>query len=145
YNVKKNFLYKKDITREDHLNWLKNKVDKGKVIQFIIIEKKTGIPIGSVYFRDMDPVLKQAEYGIFIGEDNARNKGYGSESAREMVRYFFDELKYKKLILRVLRSNLAAIRSYEKAGFTKADREETTDSNNGDQVIFMEINSHETD
>nr|MCR5420618.1 hypothetical protein [Lachnospiraceae bacterium] len=47
YNVKKNFLYKKDITREDHLNWLKNKVDKGKVIQFIIIEKKTGIPIGS--------------------------------------------------------------------------------------------------
>ena len=46
-NVKDNFIYKEDITREDHINWLRTKVDAGKVVQFVIISRETGRIIGS--------------------------------------------------------------------------------------------------
>ena len=39
-------------------------------------------PVGSVYFRDIDRVKKEAEYGIFLGEDDAAGKGYGTEAAK---------------------------------------------------------------
>ena len=115
--VKRNFLYRKDITREQHLERFRTKVKSGEVIQFVIIDKSADKPIGSVYLRDVDPIRKSAEYGVFIGEEYARGIGYGSETAARTVEFFFDEMKYERLILRVLRKNVAAIRSYEHAGF----------------------------
>lgn len=115
--VQNNFIYRSEVTREDHLNWLKNRVETGQVIQLIITEKDTDKPIGSVYVRDIDKENMTGEYGIFIGEDLARGKGYGSETALRIVRYFFDDLKFKELTLRVLTRNTPAITSYKKAGF----------------------------
>ena len=36
FEVNNNFIYRRPLTREDHLNWLRNKVDTGEVAQFII-------------------------------------------------------------------------------------------------------------
>ncbi len=116
--VRKYFLYRKDISRQDHLNWLNSKVASGIVIQFIVIIKTTDTPIGSVYLRNIDRINKTAEYGIFIGDVSARGKGYGSEIASRMVSYFFDELGYDELHLQVLSDNHQAIKSYQNAGFT---------------------------
>ena len=139
--VKNNFLYRKDITREEHLNWLDSKVKTGSVIQFIIVEKQNERPVGSVYFRDVDHVSKKAEYGIFIGEPDARGHGYGSETAVRMVRYFFDEMKFHKLSLRVLERNLAAVKSYENAGFKVEGRmvDELFVDGTYETVIFMAV------
>ena len=116
-HVKRNFIYRKNISREDHLTWFNDKIILGHVIQFVVVEKATGTPIGSVYFRDVDKVARKAEYGVFIGEEDYVGRGYGSEIAKAMVEYFFTELEFHKLSLRVLEKNKPAIRSYEKAGF----------------------------
>jgi UDP-4-amino-4,6-dideoxy-N-acetyl-beta-L-altrosamine N-acetyltransferase len=139
--VKNNFLHRQDITRDEHLNWMTEYVDKGKVIQFIIVEKKTDKPIGSVYFRDVDRTDMKGEYGIFIGEESARGKGYGSETAKRMVRYFLDELGFHKLSLRVLERNEIAIKSYENAGFRIEGRMEDEVYFDGkyENLIFMAI------
>ncbi len=118
-SVRKNFIYQALFTRESHENWIKTKVETGDVVQMIICETATDKPIGSVYVRDIDHVHHKAEYGIFIGEESARGKGYGTEAARLMIRYCFEELKLHRLFLRVYAENLQAIRSYEKAGFEK--------------------------
>ena len=118
-SVRKNFIYQALFTRESHENWIKTKVETGHVVQMIICETATDKPIGSVYVRDIDYVHHKAEYGIFIGEESARGKGYGTEAARLMIRYCFEELKLHRLFLRVYAENLQAIRSYEKAGFEK--------------------------
>ncbi len=141
--VRDHFLYREYISREEHLEWLRTRVNTGDVIQFIIVEKSTGNPIGSVYFRDIDREEKTAEYGIFIGEESARGRGYGNETAAAMVDYFFKTMGFKKLLLRVLKDNTAAIRSYEKAGFrqtgtTLNDRSTEHDSAS-EEVILMEI------
>lgn len=117
--VKAYFIFQDEITTEDHLNWLKSKVDTGKVDQFIIVEKASAQPIGSVYLQDIDYCHKKAEYGIFIGEQNLQGKGYGTIVAKLMIDYAFDKLGLHRVYLRVLESNERAIRSYEKAGFKK--------------------------
>ena len=139
--IKNYFLYRQDITRQEHLSWLTEYVDTGKVIQFVIIEKETKTPIGSVYFKDIDRVVKKGEYGIFIGEESARGKGYGTETAIRMVRFFLDELGFHKLSLRVLEKNETAIKSYESAGFRIEGRMEDEVCFDGkyENLIFMAV------
>lgn len=118
-SVRKNFIYQALFTRESHENWIRTMVETGKVVQMMICEITTGRAVGSVYIRDIDPMHQKAEYGIFIGEDEARGKGYGTAAARLMIQYCFEEMKLHRLFLRVYAENAQAIGSYEKAGFVK--------------------------
>lgn len=118
--IRQNFIYREFFTREIHENWLKTKVDTGEVVQMIICEKsKDYRPVGSVYLRYSDDRKMEAEYGIFIGEDDAVGLGYGNETAVLTVDYAKDVLGIHKLFLRAFSNNMAAIRSYEHAGFKK--------------------------
>lgn len=118
-SVRGNFIFQALFTRESHENWIKTMIDTGKVVQMMICECETGRAVGSVYIRDIDPAHQKAEYGIFIGAEDARGKGYGTAAAKLMIRYSFEELKLHRLFLRVYAENQQAIRSYEKAGFIK--------------------------
>ena len=71
------------------------------------------------FLRDIDDEHHKAEYGIFIGEDDARGKGVGTAAAELILKYGFEELKLHKIFLRVLADNGRAVHSYEKAGFKK--------------------------
>ena len=117
--VRSRFIYREAFTREGHLSWIKNMVEPGKVIQLIICDLASQKPLGSVYIRDIDRVHSKAEYGIFIGEEEARGRGVGSAVARLMLRFCFEEVKLHRVFLRVLYGNQPAIKSYEKAGFQR--------------------------
>lgn len=116
-NVLKNFIFREHLTREMHYDWMINRVAKGEVKQFIIIEKYTNQPVGTVYFRDINEKFHSAEFGIFIGEDDARGKGYGSETAQLFVKYGFEDLGLHRISLRLFEDNERAYQSYQKAGF----------------------------
>ena len=111
------FLFREPFTPDMHRAWLKSKVETGKVIQYIIIERESGRSVGSVYFRDIDEKNESAEYGIFIGESWARRRGLGTETARLFTAFGMDVLRLHRLSLKVLGNNSVAKRSYEKAGF----------------------------
>lgn len=117
--VKKNFIYQGFFTKESHENWMRTMIETGKVVQMMICETDTDVAVGSVYIRDIDRIHQKAEYGIFIGEERARGRGYGTAAAKLMIRYCFGEMKLHRLFLRVFARNGQAIRSYEKAGFEK--------------------------
>jgi len=133
--VMNNFLYRVKFTPEIHNNWMNSKVASGEVIQFIILAK--GLPIGSVYFRDIDYELSTAEYGIFIGEDTAVGLGYGNKIANWAVQYAKKEMKIKTLTLRVLSDNISAIKSYANAGYKCVDTIENYID--GRSLIFMNV------
>ena len=136
--VRARFLDRALFTKESHEKWLKNYVEPGRVAQFII--KLDGEGVGSVYLRDIDKEKKEAEFGIFIGEESARGKGVGTESARLILKYAFEELGLKTVFLRVIKDNKGAIRSYEKAGFKLNGKVENTETEDGVvEVVFMEL------
>ena len=140
-NVRKNFIFQEKFTNEMHNNWMDTKVATGEVVQFIIRVKETNQAVGSVYFRYIDNEKKEAEYGIFIGEDEARGKGYGTEAAKLALEYAFTKLNLKTIFLRVFADNKGAIKSYEKVGFVKEDRTENVVIDNKErEVIFMRKN-----
>ncbi|HIZ48901.1 MAG TPA: GNAT family N-acetyltransferase [Candidatus Gemmiger excrementavium] len=118
-SVMQNFIFRQTFTPEMHRNWLTTKVATGQVVQYIIEDKADGRPVGSVYYRDIDPANHSAEYGIFIGEENARGKGFGTETARLFTEFGFTVLGLHRISLRLLAENLPARRSYEKAGFAE--------------------------
>ena len=108
-SVVQNFIFRQTFTPEMHRNWLATKVATGQ----------DGKPVGSVYYRDIDNHNRSAEYGIFIGEESARGKGLGTETARLFTDFGFAGLHLHRISLRVLAENTAARRSYEKAGFVQ--------------------------
>ena len=118
-SVQNNFIFRELFTRDMHEKWMKEKIETGRVIQFIIIETEKNRKVGSVYLRDIDHHNHSAEYGIFIGEDNARGLGYGSEACRLITDYGFKELGLHRIFLRVFKNNQQAIHSYLKAGFVE--------------------------
>ncbi len=138
--VRKNFIYQAPFTEEGHLSWIRNQVEPGHVAQFIIC-LDSGREIGSVYFRDIDRKNKTAEYGIFIGEEDAIGCGYGSQTALLALEYAFGTLGLEKVFLRFLEDNGAARKSYEHAGFRLIEnRQETVLLRQGERrVLFMEI------
>ncbi len=140
--VTKNFIYQKKLTKKNHEKWLKEMVETKKVAQFIIFDSELGQDIGSVYLRDIDYQKKEAEFGIFIGENSARGKGYGTEATKQIIRHGFDKLNLNKIFLRVFSENIGAINSYKKSGFLENKKTEELIINNKKQkIIFMEINS----
>ena len=143
--VRKNFIYQALFTKESHENWIRTMVETGKVVQFMICETATDKAVGSVYIRDIDHTHHKAEYGIFIGDAQARGRGYGTAAARLMIKYCFQELKLHRLFLRVYAKNQQAIRSYEKAGFTKEAhlRDDVCIDGTYEDIILMGIINEE--
>ncbi len=140
--VRNYFVYREHFTRQIHENWLKTKVFAGEVVQLIICENaKGGRPVGSVYFRYEDGDRTQAEYGIFIGEDDAVGKGYGNETAVLAVEYAKEVLGIRRLMLRAFSFNEAAIKSYENAGFVKYEDLPMVTCSDGQKsdMILMEL------
>ena len=140
--VRNNFIYRETFTPETHKGWIENHVKKGDVYQMIICDlNDNGRPVGSIYYRDIDNVKKEAEYGIFIGEDDALGKGYGNETAELALKVARDNLGLKHIILRVFNDNTAAWRSYEHAGFKKMQDLPAVRCSDGEvkDMILMEV------
>lgn len=118
--VVSHFIYRKKITREDHLNYIKSKIDTGLTEQFIMEVKEDGKlhGIGCVYLQNIDRENKKAEFGIFIGDEDALEQGYGTEAQKLILEYGREKLGLKTVTLKVLDDNERALRTYGRNGFS---------------------------
>lgn len=133
--VRDHFVFRDTITAEMHEKWLEEKVETGKVVQWVMMEGSSGI--GSVYLRDIDTEKKTAEYGIFIGEEGARGKGYAIEAARLVLRYAFEVLYLQTVGLRVYKDNERARKGYAAAGFREMRTLPAVESTDGQRADMM--------
>lgn len=118
-NVVENFIYRKPITRQEHLDWLENKVKKGLVHQFIICDKVDDTPYGCIYLQNFEEESSKAESGIFLGSIDKRPRGIGAEAESLLIEYCFNKLGLHKVVARVLAYNAASLRLHENTGYIK--------------------------
>lgn len=117
--VMKNFIYRKRLTKNDHLKWIKNRINKKEVYQFVAEDIKYKKEFGSTYIKDVDKNNKKAELGIFIGEDSYRGKGYGTKLIELTTDYAFKKLKLNKIYARILYYNKPSYNAFIRCGYKK--------------------------
>ena len=81
------------------------------------IENKDGVLIGNIMYYDIDPVDKEAEVGIIIGDRDFQGKGYGSDAMITLKNYIFQETNLENLYLHTLITNERARKSFKKGWF----------------------------
>lgn len=84
---------------------------------FVMVDRASGEAVGICGLYLIQWVCRRAEFRILIGNDQARNRGLGSEAAKLVVDYGFNKLNLETISLGVNTENKRAIASYEKAGF----------------------------
>ena len=85
--------------------------------EYSIIDISTNEPLGKCGFIDLDHLNQTAEVGIFIGNKDYWNKGYGSEALRLLMDFGFKALNLHNIGLTAWAFNKRAIKCYEKIGF----------------------------
>jgi RimJ/RimL family protein N-acetyltransferase len=85
--------------------------------QFAIVRNSDDLLLGAVNLFDIEQVHRCAQCGVFIGDPENRNKGYGGEALRLLLEYAFGKLNLRNVMLTVFAFNKAAVACYEKVGF----------------------------
>lgn len=118
--VKENFFYRYDITKEEQIVWIRDKVGTGQVFHFVVCLKENDLPVGCVFLHRFDFAENSMESGVFMSEDSPKGKGIATEAIALMNREVaFGYLKLSKTIAKVMSSNIASLRLHEKVGFTR--------------------------
>jgi len=82
---------------------------------------------------------------IGIGQSAHRNKGYGSDALKLILRYAFHELNLDRVGLEVIEYNKGGIRAYEKVGYQLEGRKRSMVYRDGKRydVLVMGVLRHE--
>lgn len=105
------------VTPLQHQRWYESLVQRQDVVVFSVLENDTGAYLGNVWLWAVHPVHRSAELRILLGPQ-AKGKGYGTAACQGLLRFAFQDLNLRKVYLYVLNHNKAAVRTFEKAGFT---------------------------
>lgn len=117
--VRSNLFSQAELTAEQHMNYFRNVVSAGKCAQYIIVvdDGDQQYDIGTTFIKNIDHESRKGEFGIFIGEDQARGKGYAKRAIEEILHIAFTDLDLNRVYLSVLSDNQFAIRAYTGQGF----------------------------
>lgn len=136
-----NFYYRTPISVEDHLNWIRNKVNKGEVYQYIVYTTDGDIPVGCVYLQHIETENLTGETGVFFSEDAPAGKGLATEAVKLIgEKVGFEQLGLLHLTAKVMAKNTASRRVHEKAGYRLAKTitgEKCTDGEIVDSLYFV--------
>jgi RimJ/RimL family protein N-acetyltransferase len=84
---------------------------------FIVIERKSGKPVGWAMIRWWRAFSTTADLGLVIAEKRLRGKGFGTEATSLLVDVAFSQHNMHKAELFTRADNKAAIRAVTKCGF----------------------------
>jgi len=126
------------LTLEGEKEYLTNSKEQ---YAMVIVTKDEDKLIGTVGIEKINFVDRTGTLGIFIGDKEYRNNGYGTEAVRLIIEYAFQYLNLNNIMLTVMNFNERAIKCYEKCGFKEFGRRHQAVYINGEYYdkIYMEI------
>ena len=113
------------ITPEMQKKWFKGIND---IHNYYFIIKYEGKEVGLTNVRDIDYEKMQGEGGIFIYNDDYRNTDLVFRVTLCQNDYFFEKMKFKRFIGRILKTNKKAIRYNKVFGAVLLPNQENTEN-----------------
>lgn len=112
---------------------------------FVIVTINENKMIGTVSLESINHINRCATLGIFIGDKEFRNKGYGTETIKLILEYGFKYLNLKNIKLDLMEFNERALNCYKKCGFKEYGRRRKCKFVNGKyyDIIEMDILAEE--
>lgn len=107
------------MTLESEDSWLDHSLTDRSGVHFTVYELDRLRPIGNTGFHEVNWPDRSATFGIVIGEVDAWNRGYGTETCRLMLEYGFDVLGLQNIMLETMDINPGGLTAYERAGFKR--------------------------
>ena len=113
--------YRFPVTEEMEAHWVDGVLkDQSRTRVVLAIEDKAdGAFVGLVYLNDIDWFVRNAEFGILIGERSRQGRGLAKDALALVACYAFRTLNLNRLYLRVVSFNKRALRLYRSFGFVE--------------------------
>ncbi|MGI8927269.1 MAG: GNAT family N-acetyltransferase [Tepidiformaceae bacterium] len=86
------------------------------------IESLEALHIGNVMYYNVDGAREEAEFGITIGRQEYRGAGFGREVTVAFLRFLWETLPFRRVVLHTLESNERARQCFQRAGFADTAR-----------------------
>ena len=125
------------VTLETEKKYLEEHI--GDKASFAIVKLKGDELIGTVSLEQISHLRRIATLGIFIGEKDGRNKGYGTEAIRLILEYGFKYLNLNNIKLDLMEFNERALACYKKCGFKEYGRRRKCNFINGKYFDTIEM------
>lgn len=91
-------------------------------VSFVIVTLEDDKMIGTIELKQIDNINRNATLGIFIGDKDYRDKGYGTEAIKIILEYGFKYLNLHNVNLDFMEFNERALNCYKKCGFQENGR-----------------------
>ena len=108
------------LTIENERKYIEGKIDEPAAFAIVTLDEDK--LIGTVALEDINNVNRTATLGIFIGDKEYRNKGYGTEAIKLILDYGFNYLNLGNIKLDLMAFNERALKCYQKCGFKEYGR-----------------------
>lgn len=112
---------------------------KNNTYNFFIITIDNDKLIGTVGLENYDSINRTATLGIFIGDKEYRNNGYGTEAIKLVLDYGFNYLNLNNIKLDLMSFNDRALKCYQKCGFREYGRRRKCKFINGKYYDCIEM------
>jgi RimJ/RimL family protein N-acetyltransferase len=119
------------------------KLSRGE--HYAIIDQELNKLIGIAGLHEINHIDNTCEFGLFIGDPDYWNQGYGEEASRLLLDYGFNILNMNNIMLLVIDYNCRAERCYKKIGFKEIGRRRQAYRIAGKycDVIYMDLLSQD--
>ena len=115
-NLRKYFREYRELNSSMQKEWFKKINSDREQVNFEIHDKESGKLIGHCGLYYIHWIHSHAEFGIYIGDENYRSGGYGSDALRTLIKYGFNDLNLNRIWCEVYDNN-AALDVYKHIGF----------------------------
>jgi len=118
-------------TKAEIVDYVTNTLNNKDYLFFAVIEKSSGKHIGNVKIGPINWIDRRNGYGRMMSRASW-GKGYGTEIVQLIIRHIFDVLNLNRIIDYATSSNIASIKSNEKAGMDVEGEIEEYDYRDGE-------------
>jgi UDP-4-amino-4,6-dideoxy-N-acetyl-beta-L-altrosamine N-acetyltransferase len=101
--------------REEHAAWFAAMLEDPSMKYWII--EVDDVPQGVVHLTSISPTHRRCEWGLYLGEQDARGTGAAEGASFLSLDVAFGELGMERVTCEVLATNDRALRLYERIGF----------------------------